>query len=567
MIKVFKKNFRTLFYSQLIYSYFIYLIFIPFAKYLFYLSLSLSNINYLTYKNITSYFMNPLSLIIGIALLIAICFLVLIDIYGLNIIYIASRNDEKLNLYSFFVTVYKVTIKAVKKNNIFLLIYLCLILPLISSIYNNPIIKEIKIPSFIISSLNTYYALAILFVFFIMIVFSFYNSYIFLYMLLDKDEYLNAFKKSYRLVKKTFFSLIANILFVVFIYIIISILSLLVNFYFKEFLFYNSIFLKSILVLINILASFFYNLIIKIMFVFLVSKIFFKNHDSNIKIYKKKNLKIKFIYRFIFIVLLFVFISVNVFIISNAENNFNTIVIAHRGSSSKKLENTIEAVNLASKFTNHIEIDVVLTKDKEVVLSHDLNLKRLSGLDVLISEMKSKDLKQMDLVEPNLGFKGRIISLKNLIKKIDKKVILYIEIKNDSKNYKELTKKVYDIIKGTNHIVCALDYKVLKYIKSIDSSIKTCYILPVALGGIENISHVDIFSVEESFLTKKLVEKIHHNNKLVYGWTINERDKVAKLIAIGVDGVITDEPEEISDEVYFESFFVIQTRLLNLFKR
>lgn len=567
MIKVFKKNFRTLFYSQLIYSYFIYLIFIPFAKYLFYLSLSLSNINYLTYKNITSYFMNPLSLIIGIALLIAICFLVLIDIYGLNIIYIASRNDEKLNLYSFFVTVYKVTIRSVKKNNIFLLIYLCLILPLISSIYNNPIIKEIKIPSFIISSLNTYYALAILFVFFIMIVFSFYNSYIFLYMLLDKDEYLNAFKKSYRLVKKTFFSLIANILFVVFIYIIISILSLLVNFYFKEFLFYNSIFLKSILVLINILASFFYNLIIKIMFVFLVSKIFFKNHDSNIKIYKKKNLKIKFIYRFIFIVLLFVFISVNVFIISNAENNFNTIVIAHRGSSSKKLENTIEAVNLASKFTNHIEIDVVLTKDKEVVLSHDLNLKRLSGLDVLISEMKSKDLKQMDLVEPNLGFKGRIISLKNLIKKIDKKVILYIEIKNDSKNYKELTKKVYDIIKGTNHIVCALDYKVLKYIKSIDSSIKTCYILPVALGGIENISHVDIYSVEESFLTKKLVEKIHHNNKLVYGWTINERDKVAKLIAIGVDGVITDEPEEISDEVYFESFFVIQTRLLNLFKR
>ena len=44
-------------------------------------------------------------------------------------------------------------------------------------------------------------------------------------------------------------------------------------------------------------------------------------------------------------------------------------------------------------------------------------------------------------------------------------------------------------------------------------------------------------------LTKNLIQKANRNNLLVHVWTINDRKTINKLIDLGVNGIVTDEPE------------------------
>ncbi|XP_039363921.1 lysophospholipase D GDPD1 isoform X4 [Mauremys reevesii] len=67
--------------------------------------------------------------------------------------------------------------------------------------------------------------------------------------------------------------------------------------------------------------------------------------------------------------------------------------ISHRGGAGENLENTMaafcHAVNVG---TDMLELDCHLTKDEQVVVSHDENLKRATGIDVSISDLKYSEL-------------------------------------------------------------------------------------------------------------------------------------------------------------------------------
>ena len=67
-----------------------------------------------------------------------------------------------------------------------------------------------------------------------------------------------------------------------------------------------------------------------------------------------------------------------------------THYIAHRGLHNNKLiENTIPAFKEAIKEKYPIELDIHLLKDKEIVVFHDDNLKRLVGIDKIIKRKQT----------------------------------------------------------------------------------------------------------------------------------------------------------------------------------
>ena len=70
------------------------------------------------------------------------------------------------------------------------------------------------------------------------------------------------------------------------------------------------------------------------------------------------------------------------------------IKILHRGDTKKYLENTIESIASAINNQNYqgIEIDIQLTKDNKWIIFHDINLKRLTGIDKNINDINYKDL-------------------------------------------------------------------------------------------------------------------------------------------------------------------------------
>ena len=89
----------------------------------------------------------------------------------------------------------------------------------------------------------------------------------------------------------------------------------------------------------------------------------------------------------------------------------------HRGASAYAPENTLAAFHLAHLMgADGVECDAQFTKDKQVVLIHDSNLFRTSGVDAMLMDMTLSELKKLDFSCGNEQYRGeKIPTLEELL--------------------------------------------------------------------------------------------------------------------------------------------------------
>ena len=104
-------------------------------------------------------------------------------------------------------------------------------------------------------------------------------------------------------------------------------------------------------------------------------------------------------------------------------------IIAHRGVHINAAENSLEAFKLALKKEYIIEFDVHLLKDNTIVVFHDDNLKRMTGIDKDLKDCTYDEIKSLKLLNTN----SYIPTLDEVLKLIDGKVPIIIELKYDRK--------------------------------------------------------------------------------------------------------------------------------------
>ncbi|MEE0839911.1 MAG: glycerophosphodiester phosphodiesterase family protein [Acutalibacteraceae bacterium] len=120
------------------------------------------------------------------------------------------------------------------------------------------------------------------------------------------------------------------------------------------------------------------------------------------------------------------------------------LYIAHRGlhDIAKGIpENSIPAFREAIKYGFAIENDIHLTKDGQVVVFHDDDMKRMCSLDRKIKDMTIEEIKKLRLL--NTSF--TVPTLKECLEEIDGKVPLLIEFKYDG-NSKALCEKANEVL-------------------------------------------------------------------------------------------------------------------------
>ena len=102
-------------------------------------------------------------------------------------------------------------------------------------------------------------------------------------------------------------------------------------------------------------------------------------------------------------------------------------IYAHRGlfDNKKIVENTINAFKKAIKDNVNIELDIRVTKDNKLVVFHDENIKRLTGINSKISDLTYEELKNIKLLETN----DTIPLLEDVLSLVSGRVTLLIEIK------------------------------------------------------------------------------------------------------------------------------------------
>ncbi|KZL92307.1 glycerophosphodiester phosphodiesterase [Clostridium magnum] len=229
-------------------------------------------------------------------------------------------------------------------------------------------------------------------------------------------------------------------------------------------------------------------------------------------------------------------------------------VIAHRGYSIDAPENTIKAIMLAAENkSDYAEFDVQQTKDGIPVLLHDKSLKRTAGIDKELSQVNYSEIKDIDIGNVySKRYKGETIPTLEQVMKITKgKIKLDIELKMYKNNY-DLPNKVVKLIEENdfldNSIVTSFDYNALVKVKTLNPKIRTSLIVSSRFNY-KPSKWIDIYSLKDSIITESLIYDIHRDKKQIHVWTLNSKYDMAKFIRLGVDGIITDNPQAYTDAI------------------
>jgi len=94
-------------------------------------------------------------------------------------------------------------------------------------------------------------------------------------------------------------------------------------------------------------------------------------------------------------------------------------------------------------------------------------------------------------------------------------------------------------------IVQSFDIATLDAVRTLEPSIRVSFLNGESRPNVSALMtsmNVDIFSPHHRWITKDDVDAVHRIGKTVVPWTANTQADWDHLIALGVDGIITDDP-------------------------
>ena len=260
----------------------------------------------------------------------------------------------------------------------------------------------------------------------------------------------------------------------------------------------------------------------------------------------------------------------------------------HRGYRGLYPENsTIGFLKSLDVGVNTIELDVVISKDKHVVVSHEpwisknicidqngnriindkenfniysMEYNEIKKFDCgIIGNEKFPDQKKISVFKPTLNYVIKIIE--NYIKEEGYKPVNYnIEIKSSNEtdlifhpDVKEFSELVVNNIKNNKILerttIQSFDFRVLKYINKNYPEIGLSVLVSENYDPQKNLDDLsflpDIYSPNYKFINKEDLEYLKKKKIKIIPWTVNSYSDIAKILNLGVDGIISDYPERV----------------------
>jgi glycerophosphoryl diester phosphodiesterase len=226
----------------------------------------------------------------------------------------------------------------------------------------------------------------------------------------------------------------------------------------------------------------------------------------------------------------------------------STEIIAHRGSSRRAPENTLAAIKAAIEDgADWAEIDVQETSDGIVVLLHDSDLFRATGMKRDIWEITFAELKELDAGAGfGPGFAGeRIPTLEEAIEAARGRIGLLVELKFNGHDQR-LAERVVEIIEahgaGGRHAVMSLDAAGVERVRSLAPNLPVGLVLSASLGDVL-AGDLSFVAASARLATRRMLRVASRRGIGVYVWTVNDHDLALRCINDGVSGIITDDPK------------------------
>ncbi len=261
----------------------------------------------------------------------------------------------------------------------------------------------------------------------------------------------------------------------------------------------------------------------------------------------------------------------------------------HRGSRGLMPENTIPAMLKAIDLgVTTLEMDVVISKDKKVLLSHDpyfnaditttpqgKTLSKTEAAKILLFALNYDSIKKYDVglkVHPLFLRQQKMAAYKPLLADLISSTEAYAETKNSHPLWYNIETKSKPNGDGINHpapeefvdllvdainkagisnrtVIQSFDIRTLQVVNRKYPSIKTSLLMENTDKRTldEQLKELGfkpaIYSPHYSMVSSSLVKACHDKGIKIIPWTINTKEEIAKIKSLGVDGIITDYPD------------------------
>lgn len=244
------------------------------------------------------------------------------------------------------------------------------------------------------------------------------------------------------------------------------------------------------------------------------------------------------------------------------------LVFAHRGGAALGPENTLAtfALGLAAG-ADGCECDVRLARDGVPVVIHDATLDRTTDAAGLVVARSAAELARVDAccrfagdsgdryVPPRRSHAG-VPTLEEVLRQFAGARWI-VELKDDVPALADAVAAVVSSL-GLRDRVCvgSFHHGVLQRVRQVDPSIVTsasllearrtltrAWLWPVRRTGPYRAFQVPERSGRLHVVTRPFVRQVHRERAVVQVWTVNTAEDVTRLLAMGVDGVISDRPD------------------------
>ncbi|HVK97346.1 MAG TPA: glycerophosphodiester phosphodiesterase family protein [Flavisolibacter sp.] len=271
--------------------------------------------------------------------------------------------------------------------------------------------------------------------------------------------------------------------------------------------------------------------------------------------------------------------------------NFNSITFdkqGHRGSRGLMPENTIPAMLKAIDLdVTTLEMDVVISKDNKVVVSHDPHfhenitttpdgkyLTKAQGASILLFHINYDSIRKYDVglkPHPDYPRQEKIAVYKPLLNELiaateayarqkGKTLFYNIEIKSKPENYGKKQPQVEEFVSLAVDVITrggilnrttvqSFDFIALQALHNKYPRIRSSMLIESfdKRNLDEQLSELgytpEVYSPHFSLVTAQLIQQCHSKNMKVIPWTVNSLDEMKRLKQMGVDGIITDYPD------------------------
>ena len=213
------------------------------------------------------------------------------------------------------------------------------------------------------------------------------------------------------------------------------------------------------------------------------------------------------------------------------------LVIAHRGFSGRYPENTLVAIRAAIRLgVDYVEIDVQETSDGKLIVFHDDRLNRICGVSGRVRETSAARIRQLCPAVPLFG---------EVLRACRGKTRLLVEIKHADPGKVATTIRRHRM----QHQVIVFTFstdRLAAFAAAAPEISRFGLIewqnwrrLPVAVDGLGIYRH--------RLWSRQVVARLHRRGWKVFVWTVNDVRTMRRLMAWGVDGVISNFPDRVLD--------------------